>query len=79
MKPGRPPKRNIEPILKEILSKQGHITPTEIIRRYEKIKGEKHHWTTIKKNLDKMIKEGLIQEIISNQTEKRVTSIYALK
>lgn len=78
MKPGRPIKKGIEPVIKKILTDQSHITPTEIRRRYIKKTKKTVHWDTIKGALNRMIKEGLVEEIISNETPQRVTAIYAL-
>lgn len=78
MKSGRPVKKGVEDMIKKILTEQSHITPTEIKRRFIKKENKNIHWDTIKGALTRMVKKGIVQEIISNQTDKRVTAIYAL-
>ena len=78
MKPGRPLRKDVEPVIREILNEQGHVTPTEIKRRFIKKTNTVIGYHTIVLALGRLIKAGIVEEIISNKSEKRITAIYCL-
>ena len=76
MKAGRPFRKDIDPLVKEILEEQSSLAPTEIQRRYNKKTGENIHVETIKKALKRLVVEGVVIETVINRTERRVTAVY---
>ena len=78
MKQGRPVNNEIEPAIKKILEKSPYINRNAICKRYKDMKGYGVGYGTMEKALRGLIKEGIVEEVINNKSETRLTAVYYL-
>lgn len=77
LKLGRPPNKDVEPKIKEILSKTPYITRASIKRQYKEITGKGVGFWTVDKALKELIKKDIVTEVV-NSKELRKVAVYYL-
>lgn len=78
MKAGRPKNSEARNVIIEILRENPHVNRFTIIRKYKKFKGYGVGHSIIARELNKLVKEGVVEFILNNRTEKRTTGVFSI-